>query len=57
MEGHHHGHPIRESGSKQSFDSYVKKDVGLARNDASRRAVIKAFVEKLGLPPRAHGLA
>jgi hypothetical protein len=56
MEGTHHGHPIRESGSKQSFDSYVKKDVGLAKNDAPRKAVIKAFLEGLALPPRAYGL-
>jgi hypothetical protein len=58
MEGHHHGHPIRESGSKQSFDTYVKKDVGLAKKaqDAARTEVIRAFLVKAGLAPRAYGI-
>jgi hypothetical protein len=58
MEGHHHGHPIRESGSKQSFDSYVKKDVAEAKkkSDAARLLVIRTFLEGRGLPPRSYGL-
>jgi hypothetical protein len=58
MEGHHHGHPIRESGSKQSFDSYVKKDVTEAKkkSDAARLLVIRTFLEGRGLQPRSYGL-
>lgn len=51
-----HGHPIHQSGSKTSFDSYITKDIEKAKGNKSRLGEIAEFLKKVGLDPAAYGL-
>jgi hypothetical protein len=58
IDGGDHGHPIIESGSPTSFDTYVRTEIEhyRAKNDAAKLREIAEYLTGVGLDPRTYKL-